>query len=197
MVNKPSNKKSGSASKDQATTSAQKSAESSVSSQSGYIPVSASSTLSASGGITNNNSIQDILNALQGINTRLQNLELIQVQPPSLVPADTLSDDSSEESSEKDFTGKHWGLETLEDIRKTFNITDSVPDVEVLSVLSAKTLKHYSSHEVLLNRVQHLMTRYKNVVEEGSNYPKLREIQSKSLQKVMELLSASFSNLWS
>ncbi|EFC43505.1 predicted protein [Naegleria gruberi] len=126
-----------------------------------------------------------IFNAITSLGERIKHLEAV---PPILQQANQLDEDLDEESADEDFTGKHWGLTTIKEIRRNYEVGDRLSDGDVISFVSTKTLRHYSSNEALLNRVQVLMARFESVIHNSRNYPRLQEIQSKGLQKMMEML---------
>ncbi|EFC36893.1 predicted protein [Naegleria gruberi] len=166
--------------------------------KSGYIPVtdngssaSLPSVVDPTSKTLDNNqagsekNLDAILNAITSLGERIKHLEAV---PPVLQQANQLDEDPDEESADEDFTGKHWGLTTIKEIRRNYEVGDRLSDGDVLSFVSAKTLRHYSSNEALLNRVQVLMARFESVIHNSRNYPRLQEIQSKGLQKMMEML---------
>ena len=82
-------------------------------------------------------------------------------------------------------TGKHCAS-TFQELRRTFDIGDNLPDVELLSFVSAKTLKIYSTYEALKSRIQTLLMRYKKVVDDNLFDPKTDEIKSKGFHPIIE-----------
>ncbi|EFC40712.1 predicted protein [Naegleria gruberi] len=125
-----------------------------------------------------------ILHAITLLGERIKHLEAV---PPILQEADQLDDNSDEDSAE-DSTGKHWGMSTIKEIRRHYEVGDRLADGDVLSFVSAKTLRRYQTNDALLNRVQSLMARFESVIHNHRTYPRLQEIQSKGLQKMMEML---------
>ena len=194
MVHTPSNKIAAIRQKISASKSAPSSTTTTSTFKSGYIPVTDNGSSSSSnepttsaldnvqGGSETN--LDVILNAISSLGERIKHLEAV---PPVLQQANDLEDDPNEDSAE-DSTGKHWGLSTIKEIRRHYEIGDRLSDGDVLSFVSAKTLRHYQSGDSLLTRVQTLMARFESVIHNHRSYPRLQEIQSKGLQKMMEML---------
>ena len=102
-----------------------------------------------------------MLEAIKEISNRLSNLEQLQTSKPLLHHDSSLdSDDSDEEQSVKiASTGKHWGTSTFQELRRTFDISNNLSDVELLNFVLAKTLKIYSTYEALKSKIQTLLMR--------------------------------------
>ncbi|EFC36847.1 predicted protein [Naegleria gruberi] len=114
--------------------------------KSGYIPVtdngssaSLPSVVDPTSKTLDNNqagsekNLDAIFNAITSLGERIKHLEAV---PPVLQQANQLDEDPDEESADEDFTGKHWGLTTIKEIRRNYEVGDR------LSVIGDK-----NSHE--------------------------------------------------
>src|SRR3989338_6726692 len=138
MVHTPSNKIAAIRQRVSANKSAPSSTTTTSTFKSGYIPVTDNDSSSScnepttsaldnvQGGSETN--LDVILNAISSLGERIKHLEAI---PPVLQQANDIEDDPNEESA-GDSTGKHWGLSTIKEIRRHYEIGDRLSDGDLV-----------------------------------------------------------------